>query len=214
MPRAGGSGGATCPKCQAHNPVGMNFCRACGASLAATAGSGPHPSSGRMPSAADVVGGSASGTPAPARAHKIRCAECNGETPAGFAYCQQCGKPLDVKAIADAPTNPVFPRTTQPEPGSRPPGVRGTLSGANKPGPDPMAETLAASRASAATVMAEAHQLARKRTIEEDPAIQSTLPETPVEKIGHTPAGHVPAMDTTESGRGIAVASATGPAPR
>jgi len=203
-----GQPGTVCTVCGKQNPLGMNFCRSCGSSLQSKPKSGPSAAvNQRMPSAADVVGRKT--PPSMPKPGKVRCGRCGAETPAGYKFCQQCGKPLlsgTDNELAQAATDPAEPSKRTPSPAaSRPPGVRSIVhEGAQV---DAVAATIAATGDNAAELVRQAEELARRRTIEEDPAVSSTLPETPVERIGHTPP---PSAAVTESGRAAAVAGAWG----
>lgn len=90
-----------CARCVAENPARMNFCRNCGAALAGASpdapalrpavasgagGPGPAPRAGAATSAA---------APDQDRAAPRRsCPHCHAKTPAGFSFCQRCGKHL------------------------------------------------------------------------------------------------------------------------
>lgn len=182
------AGAVACGKCGADNSPGMNFCRNCGARLVARSAStsappapaapasGPAALAGRMPSAADVVGRKAA--PSPSRT----CGHCGGTTPGGFRFCQLCGKPLgDERGAADARRAPVPGRD------SRPPGVRTGVPVRRADVPDAVAATIAIAGDDARAVVSAAADMARKRTVEEDPAVVATLPETPLEQLRHTP---------------------------
>jgi ribosomal protein L40E len=210
--KSGPVNGTVCRKCKTVNPPAMNYCRTCGNALATQPAAPSKVASGsdsssRMPSAADVVGHTSgkSVTPAP---RKIRCRTCNAETPRGFKFCQQCGQPLNPDELAQAATDPADTARPPRQRDSRPPGVPTGLSSKGLMVPDAVATTLAANSPDARRLIDTATEIARRRTIEEDPAVQSTLPETPMEQIGHTPSGPVSAV--TESGR-LAVAIGAGP---
>ncbi len=130
-----------CPACGTENPPGMNFCRQCGAGLAA----GPPPA--HQPSPPPAAAPPATQTPAfgsAASAAKQTCPNCGGQTPAGFAFCQQCGGKLP-------------PQQAAPPSAARPP--QGMVSGeTGEPPPDGAAHaaTLAAQGREAANIMAGA----------------------------------------------------------
>jgi len=122
----------------------MNFCRQCGAGLAATPPVGPpgpppgpplapHPPPQVMPPPAAMVGGPSSAGSA-AGAATQSCPNCGGQTPSGFAFCQQCGGKLPP------------PEAARPSP-ARPP--QGMVSGETG-GSAAHAATLAAQRGEAA----------------------------------------------------------------
>ncbi len=166
-----------------------------------------------MPSAAEVVSRKTPPSlkrPSVKPPAKIVCRHCHTDTPSGFKFCQQCGKSLGASDdLAQAATDPAEANRPTPSRDSRPPGVR-TVSPVSRGvvSPDAVAETLAASGKAGAQLFKSASEIARRRTVEEDPAVVQTLPETPIEQIGHTPSGPVSAV--TESGKMQSAAS--GPA--
>ena len=136
--------GNRCPSCATDNPPGMNFCRNCGLGLGQHAPTAPPlapppqapaaqapPAHAPMPSPASLVGAHSQPAPMPGAmpprsatgSATITCTNCGGQTPSGFAFCQQCGGKLDL-----AP-----PPAPAPALGA----VSGNL-------PDPVAATLAA----------------------------------------------------------------------
>ena len=152
-----------------------------------------------MPSAAEVV--SRKTPPSMKKPSNIVCTACHSETPAGFKFCQHCGKTLGVaNDLSQAATDPAEGSRPTPSRDSRPPGVR-TVSPVSRgiSSPEAVAETLAARGKVGAELIKNASDIARRRTVEEDPAIVQTLPETPLEQLGHTPSGPVAAV--TESGK-------------
>ncbi|MBP6628160.1 MAG: zinc ribbon domain-containing protein [Kofleriaceae bacterium] len=134
-----GAGGlpARCGTCGQENPAGMKFCRNCGGALAAFPpptypGPGPAgpiaaPYAGAAagpPHAGPVIGGSPPQTTGQVfgRFGSLACPRCGGSTPAGFAFCQQCGfqlpnvDPSGPTMATPRPAAPVAPAPA-PQPG-------------------------------------------------------------------------------------------------
>jgi hypothetical protein len=89
-----------CPVCGGENAPGMNFCRLCGAGLAA-----PRPPPSSMPT--PVPGARGAGPPV----ELFTCRRCGGQTAAGFAFCQHCGAMLPTPAGMRDRTPPIEPIT-------------------------------------------------------------------------------------------------------
>jgi pSer/pThr/pTyr-binding forkhead associated (FHA) protein len=136
---------AVCGVCRSANPHGMKFCRSCGAALAQPApahspvgampGMPPGPSAGnpKMLGALQTV---LAPPPPSALASTVACQRCGTQTPVGFAFCQQCGLPMQ------AAPDPGSARARAPS--SAPLGIGGSLGGGRLDAPiDPHAGTIA-----------------------------------------------------------------------
>ncbi len=144
-----------CPSCATENPPGMNFCRNCGLSLGPPPAAAPRPAAGpppgaappaapgytggRMPSPASIVGAHNQPQKSATGSVMVTCSNCGGQTPGGFAFCQQCGGKL----------------AAPPAPGGPPQGVVSGQTGGSAPhvSPDAVAATLAARGAGEAAAM-------------------------------------------------------------
>ncbi len=147
-----------CQACRGENPPGMKFCRNCGTALTATAPAmvagapmmapaGPLPlmTPAPLPPPPPVALGIApTAVPAPrvASGSTVTCPRCATATPAGFAYCQQCG--LHMQAVV--PTDPAGSRV-------RPPSNAPPIAAKPIAGVDPQAATMAQPDSGARPVM-------------------------------------------------------------
>jgi pSer/pThr/pTyr-binding forkhead associated (FHA) protein len=104
--------GTTCSACGTTNPVGMNFCKMCGTSLASKpAAAAASPSMGAAAPSAFAATAAPEPAPAPVvaaapiasgAASKTTCPACGKQTPSGFAFCQHCGQRLQPAAAPAA----------------------------------------------------------------------------------------------------------------
>lgn len=152
--------GIRCAACGTSNASTMNFCRNCGSSLKAAPAPAPAPSPTPVP------------TPTPMRMPS-----------AADVVGRQTPRPAAAKQ-ADTLQSPAAPKTSPP--GSRPPGVpsrpgQAPSNGGRGDGNVAVAATLAANADQAAQLLRD--DVGRRRTLEEDPGVVSTLPETPLDDL-------------------------------
>lgn len=202
-----------CPRCVTENPAGMNFCRNCGASLApistpsvAVAAAAPAAPAMQVdahvepaPAAVSPAGHGAPSQPAASTVRMPRrsCPHCHAKTPAGFSFCQHCGKPLPTVSEA-VRTGAVISGETggtsaDDEPDAPPPGVSLIASPGASPGDAP---GLAASAGAAARTGPQPQGPAR--------------PGRPAQVIPAMAGG---SPHDTRAGRARAIQAAAAPAP-